>query len=68
MVLGPGTHVEEPVLSNGTLEVPIDFVKNIMDCRTGFHGMTTEFYKIQQFSRKFEPKVMARSHGTEGGV
>ena len=36
MVRGPGTHVEDPVLSNGTVEVPKDFCQNFMDCGTGF--------------------------------
>ena len=55
------THVKEPVLANGTMEVPTDFVKIIKDCRTGFTEWGQSFFKREQFGRTFLAKVMTRS-------
>ena len=60
MVLGPGTHIEEPVFANGTLEVPMDFVK-MSRIAEQFYGKRPEFFKREQFCRTFLEKVMTRS-------
>ena len=68
MVLGPGTHVEEPVFANGMLEVPMDFVKMSRTAEQ-FYGMKPGCCKRELFWRVFfrkcDDKITLKESGAE---
>ena len=67
MVLSPGTHVEEPVLANRTLEVPMDFVKMSRIAEQVLWNEATVFQKRTNLQDIFLEKVMTRSRKRREG-